>query len=785
MFDGNSFIEVNQETLGDNFRYKLKLSKLADVTTEQWVVSSWDDTSNNRSTAIRIRQGQLQTYFSQDGASTSVGSVISIQTDQSYSIEYGKRGGDAFISLNGGAENITPVFAGDVFVPSVKSTYGAKNVSNRPSKLIAGIESIELYIDEILVNKWDSGASNSGNTGQQPVWTDTVGNNDGVGFGFPTNGTAFAQQVGGNYTATALIFDRNYAEFSTPLNLSVGEFYEFRAKWIDNGTTYQMPLGIYRADPGDDFLSFNTGGKIQARVNNVSYSSPDSYLTSGETYTGRLTRTPTGYEFSIDSNLVLAIDQNVDLDELRELGTPSQYGYFTGEMEYFIKSDGFSEVERLDPSASYDGLGIPVFKNILTSNDATGVGMPTNGDAWRQPPPSGSALSIDLKNYTSRRDGAFQINGIYGGNPTGIKYKINNGDWVLGEENPANNVFSFDVSIPYGESNLTLSFENDESVVSTVILVKPYVTIATAGQSNISCRGTNNQTYEQLNGVKAYLFGNDDEYKLLEDPYDSSVGQVDGVSADSIAGGSWLVRFAHHWIQNQNTPLTVVPCPKGGTSISSWLKGGSLYTSLSRRINSIGGVDVVFWQQGETDAGSGTTLQDYEDRLNQFVNDVFNDFGCETFIIPLHTITTSGYGGDGVTTGQNAIRDAQLNVADTNPNARISQPITDIDISDQDGVHFKADDELDLLGSRAYESFVGNVSDLIITVSNIPDGSYEIVLTDPDDKSVNIYDGTASFVNETFTLPSLGKNVGTEITGYLLGNGDPQTKGIVIRGTTA
>lgn len=77
------------------------------------------------------------------------------------------------------------------------------------------------------------------------------------------------------------------------------------------------------------------------------------------------------------------------------------------------------------------------------------------------------------------------------------------------------------------------------------------------------------------------------------------------------------------------------------------------------------------------------------------------------------------------------------------------------------------------------------VSDLIITISGaIPDGNYEVVFTDPDDKATNLFSGSVSVANQSLTIPSVAKGVGTEITGYLLGNGNPQTKGIVIRGVT-
>lgn len=62
--------------------------------------------------------------------------------------------------------------------------------------------------------------------------------------------------------------------------------------------------------------------------------------------------------------------------------------------------------------------------------------------------------------------------------------------------------------------------------------------------------------------------------------------------------------------------------------------------------------------------------------------------GIDTLIIPLHTMTTGNHQGDGVTTGQVPIRQAQIDAASENENIFISPPTTGIDVSGGDGLHF-------------------------------------------------------------------------------------------------
>lgn len=303
------------------------------------------------------------------------------------------------------------------------------------------------------------------------------------------------------------------------------------------------------------------------------------------------------------------------------------------------------------------------------------------------------------------------IEGTYTGSPTSIERNVNGGGWVSAIAAPSGGTFSDTFSLPTGQHSIQYRFSNDVSVTDTVNNIAVGDVFALSGQSNMSGRGTNNQTFSNsAGGTTAYLLGNDDQYKQLSDPSDSNTVQVDSVSSDASAGGSWAVRFAHHWLASSDVPVCLIPCAKGGSTIADWSRSTlatTLYGSMKRRIDAVGGVKAVFFQQGEADSNdaNGTLATTYQAALEQLANDINTDFGVDTFVVPLHVITATGYDGNGTTTGQNAIRQAQIDAAAANPNITIGMPNTDFDLSGGDGIHLQTDADLDVLGLRVFNNY--------------------------------------------------------------------------------
>lgn len=329
-------------------------------------------------------------------------------------------------------------------------------------------------------------------------------------------------------------------------------------------------------------------------------------------------------------------------------------------------------------------------------------------------PPSGS-ISVDdndsQKAWSNNggSNASVTITGSYTGSPTSLQRSVNGGAWTTFEASPSGETWSDTFTLANGAHSISYRFSNDTGVIATINPVVVGQVVVPAGQSNPSGRGLNPQTLvPSQSGVSAYLFGNDDKLKVMQDPYDDNTNQVDSVSSDGQAGGSWSVIFANKWLEESDVPLIFIPVAKGGSNITEWSRNESsstLYGSMKRRIEAVGGVDIMFWQQGEKNASNSvnTSQTGYKDALVQLAADIQSDFGVKTFVIPLHTITASGYDN------QDTIRQAQIDAAAESANIEIGQALTDIDLSGGDGLHFQEDADIQLVGERVYNSFFGEV----------------------------------------------------------------------------
>jgi hypothetical protein len=416
-----------------------------------------------------------------------------------------------------------------------------------------------------------------------------------------------------------------------------------------------------------------------------------------------------------------------------------------------------------------------------------------------------NSITITTQDYriwqrTSSNNRSITIDGTYAGAPTTIQRSIDGGAYATAIASPSGNSFSDTFTLATGQYSIAYRFSNDTSTNDTVTFISVGDIFVGAGQSNISGRGTSNQTYAaSAGGVLSCLFGNDDNYKPLSDPSDSATNQVDRISDDLLESpalaqptGSWWLRFVNAWLASSEVPIGYIPCALGATAASQWAKTSTdrisalnLYESMQRRINAVGGVKAVFYEQGEQDSNDGvaTTNSQYQALLNTFTNDINTDFGVSTYIVPLHTITRAGYNGNGTTTGQDAIRNAQLSVAAANSNVVITQPLTDIDLSAGDGIHFETDIDLNLVGVRVYNSYVGLVSTLNISISGMPDASYKTIITNPVDDSI-VFASSLAYVSGSATTGIISVSVGVELTGFSIDNEATHVNGAVITGTT-
>lgn len=287
---------------------------------------------------------------------------------------------------------------------------------------------------------------------------------------------------------------------------------------------------------------------------------------------------------------------------------------------------------------------------------------------------------------------------------------------------PSQGVASANLSLPIGEHSLVFKLSDDSNLTEEYLVVVSRFVILGTGQSNISGWskiGGYPSLAPSASGYRGWLFSNAYTKRTMWAKWDSGVDQVDQVSLDEKEGDSWMIRFVNLMLAEYDEPIICIPACRGGRLVSEYQKdntslvedGLNLYASAIKRVNEVGGATINIYQQGENDAVDPTLTPAnvYKADLNQFANDIKADLGIDTLIIPLHHMTTGIHDGDGVSTGQVPIRQAQIEAADENENIFIAPPTTDIDVSAGDGLHFLTNAELTAVAQIAktgYEAYL-------------------------------------------------------------------------------
>lgn len=162
------------------------------------------------------------------------------------------------------------------------------------------------------------------------------------------------------------------------------------------------------------------------------------------------------------------------------------------------------------------------------------------------------------------------------------------------------------------------------------------------GQSNMSGRGDMAELPKPLasSGI-VWLYGNDGVWRPAQEPLDDPAHEVDAVSSDAgKAGVGPGLSFAEAMTATAR-PIALVPCAKGGSSLSQWTPNPSrtrLYGSClarAREASAHGRIAGVLWYQGETDAGTVETAQVWGERMTILIARMRQDLGnaCLPWVI--------------------------------------------------------------------------------------------------------------------------------------------------------
>lgn len=299
------------------------------------------------------------------------------------------------------------------------------------------------------------------------------------------------------------------------------------------------------------------------------------------------------------------------------------------------------------------------------------------------------------------------------GSPVSLEVRLNGGAWTSAAAGTSPQTVTL-TGQPVGQGVLEARFSDKAGVRAVRRWVGVGDIYAVWGQSNGSgqaARCQNRRTTAQM--FRGCLFGNDDAWKELQDPFDSASGQVDSVSSDGAADGSFTPMLAD-LVLAHGVPVGFVPCAKGSTSISAWARNLStafLYGSGKRRVDAVGGVRAVIWWQGENDAVTGTPQATYEAALNQLVNDIQSDMGIKTLVVKIWN-----YGG-----GYTTIRAAQDAVAASNGNVCAIADVGDAIITGGGG------DTLHYYGVREVRTISTRLMTALLTAGAVGSDLLEIV----------------------------------------------------------
>jgi hypothetical protein len=303
---------------------------------------------------------------------------------------------------------------------------------------------------------------------------------------------------------------------------------------------------------------------------------------------------------------------------------------------------------------------------------------------------------------------SISIAGTYSGSPSGsIEASFNGGAYATIVATPSGGTYSGTLTgQAAGQGTLTVRFTGDHSISAAVTNVGVGDVVLCSGQSNMSGRGTNNQSYKDAVGLKACLFGNDYTWKQLVDPYDSNASQVDTVSSDSGAAGSFVPLLATLWMAYTKAPVAFIPAALGGTSITQWAPGSNhldrttLYGSANYRTSSNGANGgtprVNLWWQGETDAQNSMAQATYLADYQSYASAVKADIGCKT--MPCKLLNCSGPAPTDL-----AHINAAIGQAWSSDNNTITGPDLS-DIASDDTFHAQTDAKLQVVAARWWNS---------------------------------------------------------------------------------
>ena len=158
-----------------------------------------------------------------------------------------------------------------------------------------------------------------------------------------------------------------------------------------------------------------------------------------------------------------------------------------------------------------------------------------------------------------------------------------------------------------------------------------------AGQSNMAGRGDFGEVPEIRNPL-CYMLRMG-RWQPMSEPINPDRA-IWGIRFHS--GVSLAASFAEGYAKHFNSPVGLIPCADGGTTISEWMKGELLFDhammqcSLASRTSEIKG---ILWHQGESDCKTAESLNSYADKLIAIISAMRNELQNPTLPVIIGEIS--------------------------------------------------------------------------------------------------------------------------------------------------
>lgn len=243
------------------------------------------------------------------------------------------------------------------------------------------------------------------------------------------------------------------------------------------------------------------------------------------------------------------------------------------------------------------------------------------------------------------------------------------------------------------------------------------------------------------------------------------------------AGKSVWPAVAALIVEHQAVPVAIVPCPRGGSNLASWVRTVANYWPEFRaRVEELAGISVsdttaldgtmaraVLAVMGENDYGVSPATYEANNATNGSVrswgqNDIYANTG-----LPVHLMVTGDWPGTSAYTFTTAPNDGitrvrKANLAAWDETGILPGPHTyELDLADEggDGFHYKTQTELDTLAKRWYavlvESWYGGATDCgrgpRVSTCQRTGGTVTVKFdVDLDDPGASGYDGLSVYV---------------------------------------